>query len=55
MLNVKKNAFRNESQTEAYWRLKRDRDDRLTANLFIGYAIALSVYCALAVMGIAHF
>lgn len=55
MLSVKKNTFRNESQLEAYWRLRRDRDDRLTANLFIGYAIVLVTYCALAVMGIAHF
>ena len=54
MLNVKKNAFRNESQTEAYWRLKRDRDDRLTANLFIGYAIVLSTIVA-SVLALPHF
>ena len=54
MLNVRKNAFRNESQLEAYWRLKRDRDDRLTANLFIGYAIALVAIVAIS-LAVAHF
>ena len=55
MLNVRKNAYRNESQTNAYWRLKQQRDDKRTGQLFIGYAIALTAYCAWAVMGIAHF
>jgi len=55
MLSVKKNAYRNESQTNAYWRLRQQRDDERTGQLFIGYAIVLVTYCALAVMGIAHF
>tara|TARA_Y100000310_G_C20588536_1_gene766706 strand:+ start:230 stop:451 length:222 start_codon:yes stop_codon:yes gene_type:complete len=55
MLNVRKNAYNGESMTNAYWRLKQQRDDKRTGKLFIGYAIALSAYCAWAVMGIAHF
>ena len=54
MLNVRKNAFRNESQLEAYWRLKQQRDDKRTGQLFIGYAIALVAIVA-SVLAVAHF
>mgnify|MGYP003323517300 CR=1 FL=1 len=54
MLNVRKNAYKNESMVDAYWRLKRQYDDRVVANLFICFSIVLSAFVA-SVLAVAHF
>ena len=60
MLNVRKNAYKNESMLTAYWRLKREkslRQDDLMIILVGGFGIlmAAGAFAAILLSPIAHF
>ena len=57
MLNVRKNAYRNESQTDAYWRIKQQKHDEFMCNLVAvsGIVIMVGGYIAFLFSPIAHF